>query len=442
MAPRVDPVAADVAVPARADVVIIGGGIVGTCTALHLAEKGVSVVLCEKGHIAGEQSSRNWGWCRKQGRDPREIPLIIEAMRQWPGMNERVGGETGFRQTGILYLGADAADMARYEEWLGHAQPYQIDSRLLSPDEIAGLMPQTSRRWAGGLFTASDGRAEPQKAAPAIAAGARRRGATVLTGCAVRGIETSGGRVSAAITERGPIACGSVVLAGGAWSSLFCRSVGVRLPQLKVLASVQRTVPVEKGPESAAYGPDFALRKRLDGGYTVAPGGTTIVDIVPDSFRFFADFLPVLRLEWRGLRFRVGRRFVEEFRLPQRWALDAPSPFEQVRVLDPEPATGLLDAAMRNLARDFPMFHGVGVAERWAGLIDATPDAVPVISGIDALPGLFVATGFSGHGFGIGPGAGRLMAELVMDGPTVVDPTPFRFSRFIDGSRPQPMTGL
>lgn len=442
MAPRVDPVAGDSAIPARVDVVIVGGGIIGTCTALWLVEKGVSVALCEKGHIAGEQSSRNWGWVRKQGRDPREIPLAIEALRQWQGMNERVGAETGFRRAGILYLGADAKDLARYEDWLEYARPYQLDTRLLSGEELARLVPETSRRWKGGLYTASDGRAEPQKAAPAIAAAARQRGAAVLTGCAVRGIETAAGRVSGVVTEKGPIACSSVVLAGGAWSGLFCRSLGVRLPQLKVLASVQRTAPVENGPETTAYGKGYALRKRLDGGYTVAPGGTSVVDIVPDSFRFFFDFLPVLRLEWQELRFRVGKRFIDEARLPSRWALDAVSPFEKVRVLDPEPVHGMLDGAMRKLARDYPVFAGVAVAERWAGLIDATPDAVPVISAIDSIPGLVVATGFSGHGFGIGPGAGRLAAELVMGGPTVVDPTPFRFSRFSDGSRPQPMTGL
>lgn len=442
MAPRVDPVAGDPALPARVDVVIVGGGIIGTCTALWLAEKGVSVALCEKGHIAGEQSSRNWGWVRKQGRDPREIPLAIEALRQWQGMNERVGAETGFRQAGILYLGADANDLARYEDWLEYARPYQLDSRLLGADDVARLVPETSRRWRGGLYTASDGRAEPQKAAPAIAAAARLHGAAVLTGCAVRGIETAGGRISGVVTEKGPIACSSVVLAGGVWSGLFCRSLGVRLPQLKVLASVQRTAPVENGPETTAYGKGYALRKRLDGGYTVAPGGTSVVDIVPDSFRFFFDFLPVLRLEWQELRFRVGKRFIEEAQLPGRWALDVVSPFEKVRVLDPEPVHRALDGAMRKLAQDYPVFAGVAVAERWAGLIDATPDAVPVISTIDSVPGLVVATGFSGHGFGIGPGAGRLAAELVMGGSTVVDPTPFRFSRFIDGTRPQPMTGL
>ncbi len=442
MAPRVDPVATDATLPPRVDVVIVGGGIIGTCTALALAEQGVSVALCEKGHVAGEQSSRNWGWCRQQGRDPREIALTIESLRQWRTMNERVGAETGFRQTGLLYLGASAKDMAGYERWLEHARPYQLDSRLIDADEVARLLPQSAKRWDGALYTASDGRAEPTKAAPAIAEAARRHGAVILTGCAVRGIETSGGQVSAAVTEKGSIACGAVVLAGGAWSRLFCGNLGIRLPQLKVLASVQRTEAVENGPECAAYGPDFALRKRLDGGYTIAPGGVSIVDIVPDSFRFFADFFPVMRMEWGAIRLRLGKRFIDEAALPRRWGLDTASPFEKVRVLDPEPATGLLDAAMRNLARDVPMFKGVAVAERWGGLIDVTPDAVPVISGIDKLPGLFVATGFSGHGFGIGPGAGRLMAELVTGGPTVVDPTPFRYSRFIDGSKPQPMTGF
>src|SRR4249920_575059 len=105
MAPRVDPVVTDEALPARADVVIIGGGIIGTSAALFLAQRGVSVALCEKGRIAGEQSSRNWGWCRKMVRDPRELPLVIESLRLWEGMNQLVEAETGFRTCGIMYLG-------------------------------------------------------------------------------------------------------------------------------------------------------------------------------------------------------------------------------------------------------------------------------------------------------------------------------------------------
>src|SRR5262252_4445817 len=115
MAPRVDPVASDEKLPAQADVVIIGGGIIGTSAALSLTQKGISVALCEKGHIAGEQSSRNWGWCRKMARDPREIPLIIESLRLWQGMNETGEAETGLRQAGIMCLAETQAELTQFE---------------------------------------------------------------------------------------------------------------------------------------------------------------------------------------------------------------------------------------------------------------------------------------------------------------------------------------
>src|SRR5215470_6587626 len=207
MAPRVDPVRSDEALPERADVVIVGGGIIGTSTALFLAQKGIRAVLCEKGHIAGEQSSRNWGWCRKMGRDPRELPLIIESLRLWQGMNQMVEAETGFRQAGIMYLAQTQPELAQLEAWLEHARQYQLDTRILSRAEAAGLMPGLTGDWTGGLYTASDGKAEPQRAAPAIAQSARRNGAAIVTQCAVRGIETQGGRIAAGTTERGRIAC-------------------------------------------------------------------------------------------------------------------------------------------------------------------------------------------------------------------------------------------
>jgi glycine/D-amino acid oxidase-like deaminating enzyme len=438
MAPRVDPVRSDDALPPRADVVIVGGGIIGTSTALFLAQKGVSVALCEKGHIAGEQSSRNWGWCRKMGRDPRELPLIIESLRQWQGMNELVETETGFRQAGIMYLAQTQAELDQLEAWLEHARQYQLDTRILSRSEAAELMPGLTGTWTGALYTASDGKAEPQRAAPAIAEAARRLGAGILTQCAVRGIETSGGRVSSVVTEKGRIACGSVVLAGGAWSRLFCGNLGIELPQLKVLASVMRTEPLEGGPEISASGGLFGFRKRMDGGYTVATLGVRTIDLVPDNFRLFSEYLPAARLHWKKLRFRVGRRWVEEWRTPRRWALDAPSPFEAMRVLDPDPDPFVIDRARTAVAAALPLFRNMVVAESWGGMIDVMPDAIPVISPVDSLPGFFIATGFSGHGFGIGPGAGKLVADMVAGDPTLVEPMPFRLTRFTDGSNPRP----
>src|SRR6516225_10651822 len=438
MAPRVDPVRSDHAPPARADVVIVGGGIIGTSTALFLAEKGVSVALCEKGHIAGEQSSRNWGWCRKMGRDPREIPLIIESLRLWQGMNQRVEGETGFRQCGIMYLAENPAELAQLESWLDHARQYQLDTRLLTLAEARDLMPGMTGNWAGALYTPSDGKAEPQRGAPAIAEMARRRGAAIVTQCAVRGLDTAAGRISAVVTEKGEIACGSVVLAGGAWSRLFCGNLGIELPQLKVLASVMRTEPIEGGPEISASGGLFGFRKRMDGGYTVATLGVRTIDLVPDNFRLLFDYLPAVRLHWKKLRFRVGGRWVEEWRTPRQWSLDQSSPFEAMRVLDPEPDQFVVDRARAATAEAFPVFRDAVVAESWGGMIDVMPDAIPVISRVDTLPGFYVATGFSGHGFGIGPGAGKLVADMVAGEPTLVDPTPFRLSRFTDGSNPRP----
>ncbi len=438
MAPRVDPVVSDEELPARADVVIVGGGIIGTSAALFLAQKGVSTLLCEKGHIAGEQSSRNWGWCRKMGRDPRELPLIIESLRLWQGMNELVEAETGFRQAGIMYLAEKQAELGQFEAWLEHARQYQLDSRILTAAEARELMPGLTGNWAGALYTASDGKAEPQRGAPAIARAARKHGAAIMTHCAVRGIETAGGRVSSVVTEKGRVACNSVVLAGGAWSRLFCGNLGVALPQLKVLASVMRTEPLSGGPEVSASGGLFGIRKRMDGGYTVATLGVRTIDLVPDNFRLLREYMPAVRLHWKKLRFRAGRRFVEEWRMKRRWRLDEPTPFEAVRTLDPDPDPYVIERARTAVAEALPLFRGVRVAESWGGMIDVMPDAIPVISPVEALPGFYIATGFSGHGFGIGPGAGKLVADMVAGDSTIVDPTPFRLSRFTDGSNPQP----
>jgi glycine/D-amino acid oxidase-like deaminating enzyme len=221
----------------------------------------------------------------------------------------------------------------------------------------------------------------------------------------------------------------------------LCRGNGIVLPQLKVRASVLRTAAVDGGPRIAAWGPGLALRKRLDGGFTIAQG-TVISDIVPDSFHFFTPFLPALRMERKGISLKFGKRFFEEWRTARPRPLDAPSPYEEVRVLDPIPEARDLVGVRETLERTFPMFKGVPTAERWAGYIDVTPDILPVISPVDAVPGLFLSTGFSGHGFGIGPGAGKLTADLVSGVHPIVDPTPFRFSRFTDGSDLRPLSGL
>ena len=442
MGPEVETVIQSPDMPAEADVVIIGGGIIGTSAALFLARRGIKVVLCEKGHIAGEQSSRNWGWVRKARRDPREMPLIIESLRQWERMNETTGEETGFRTTGIAFAAENAADVARYENWLDHARPYQIDARLISGSELDKHVPGGSGRWKTALYCATDGRAEPQKAAPAIARAAQKAGAIILTHCAVRGLDRAGGRVAAVVTERGRIRTATAILAGGAWSRRFLKDLDVTLPQLKVRASVMRTAPLEGGPETAFWFEGAAYRKRLDGGYTIANGYVNVVPIVPDSFRFFREFLPALKSEKKALKLRLDHRFAQEWAESRPVPLDQVSPYEKTRVLDPPPDRHYNREALTMLAQAFPVFAKARIVQEWAGMIDVTPDAVPVISPVDAVPGLIVATGFSGHGFGIGPGAGRLVADLATGAAPVVDPKDFRLSRYSDGSNPRPIAGI
>jgi glycine/D-amino acid oxidase-like deaminating enzyme len=434
MGPYVDSVRSDEQMPASASVVVIGGGIIGASAALSLAARGISVVLCEKAYIACEQSSRNWGWCRQTGRDEREMPLIVESLRLWRDMDRLTESATGFRECGVMYVGETEEDEQRFQTWLEMARPFEIGARILRGGEVQALMAGAQKNYRCALHVPGDGCAEPQKAAPAIARAAQRMGAVILAHCAVRGLERKTGRVSGVITERGTIGCEAVILAGGAWTSLFCASLGLRLPQLKVLSSVMRTAPVAGAPDTCAYMDEVAYRKRLDGGYTIARGSGFVVPVVPDSMRYLREFLPTLKKERGNMKVRLNSQSFKEWTGPRRWPLDQPGPFERERVLDPRPDRALNRAAHQAMVRLYPQFREVPIVQEWAGYIDVTPDVVPCIGPTGTVPGLIVATGFSGHGFGIGPGAGRLAADLATAQTPSVDPTPFRLSRFEDGS--------
>ncbi|HEU0230926.1 MAG TPA: FAD-binding oxidoreductase, partial [Burkholderiaceae bacterium] len=256
-------------------------------------------------------------------------------------------------------------------------------------------------------------------------------GAHLLQSCAVRSIETQAGRVCGVVTEQGPIQCDQVVLAGGSWSRLFAGNLGISIPQLKVLATAARVDTLDgRIPALPVAADNFAFRRRADGGYTIARSNANIAQITTDNFRLFKEFAPALAKGWRELRVRAGKQLFKDLRVPKRWSNQDTTPFEQTRILDPDPAPGLNHEAVRNLSHAFPGFAQCRISHEWAGMIDVTPDAVPIIGQAGQIDGLFIATGFSGHGFGLGPAAGELIADLVRGVAPRVDPSPFRFGRF------------
>ena len=427
-------------IPSSADVVVVGGGIVGVSTAYFLARKGVSVALFEKGRIAGEQSGRNWGWVRQQGRSPIELPLMMQSLGVWQGLSAELGEDVGFRQSGSLYLAESPTELEALAEWLPVARAHGLDTRMLSTSALDEVLRPDGVKWAGAMYTASDGRAEPNRASAAIARGAARAGARIFTSCAVRGIERAAGRVGAAVTEHGVVATRAVVCAGGAWTRLFCGSLGVTVPQLTVLGSVARTAPADQVLAGEAWSPRVAIRRRADGGYTVAHGGSFLHSITPATFRFAGKFLPALRQGHGSTRLTIGGEFFRALVTPARWRLDVPSPFERERVLDPLPEPRVLAQVRAALQRWFPAIASAPFVETWGGMIETSPDVLPIISRVEGLEGFHVATGFSGHGFGIGPGAGKLIADLVTGAAGADEVSAFRLSRFFDGSpiRPGP----
>ena len=419
--------------PVEADVVVIGGGIIGTCTAYYLARRGVKVVLLEKGLIGAEQSSRNWGWCRQQNRDARELPLATRSLALWDALPEELGEDVGFRRCGLTYLTNDEKQLATWSAWCDFARGQGVVTNVMSASELEERSRVTGKSWLGGVWSPSDGTADPARAAPLIAKGVEKFGGTVVQNCAARGLETHAGRVGAVITEKGAIRTAQVVMAGGAWASSFCRQHGIRFPQATVRATVVSVDGARDVPD-ALFTPDNAITKRANGRVTLAVGGRGELDPTLQTLRFAAPFLPM----WLERRNSVypgnlqGMCWGHETMV--RWVMDQPTPMEKARILDPKPSRRAVSETLARAQKVLPGLSDATVSQSWSGYIDSTPDGVPAIGEIEGLPGCFLAAGFSGHGFGIGPGTGYMIADMVTGTPSYVDTKQYRLSRFDKGA--------
>ena len=426
------------------DVVIIGGGIIGCATAYNLARRGTAVTLVDKGPIGYEQSTRNWGWVHQQVRYPHLIPLAVESVRIWQGLAEDLDVDVGWVQGGNLSFGFDDADLAEFEKWGETARSVGLETNVLTRIEVVNMLPGMAGMggsWTGALHLPTDGQADPSLVTAAFAQAAERHGAQIVNDCAVEAIDTVGGSVTGVLTERGSIRASQVIVAAGAWSGRLTRPLGIRFPQRAVRSTVIRTEPVGPVTSVTAWAEGFTFRQDRAGRFVLAGGEEAIYDVDLGLFRDMRWFLPMAWKNRRWLRMRVGRPLLRDLaaRVP---GMPARREFwQRRRKIDP-PADGkAVRETLHQFHRVFPGLAGVGIESAWAGNIDSTPDQAPIIGPVAGGPtGLLIATGFSGHGFALGPAGGRLAADLVLGDEPLVDPHPFRHARFAE--RDIPATGV
>lgn len=369
------------------------------------------------------------GFMNGQFADPVKTPMISRSKALWAGMNERLGIESGFRPTGAI-MALVEEQVPDAESWIASQSEHpEFDYRLVSGAELKAMLPDNQNPPKIALFSPSDGSVDPALAAPAIAEVARSKGAKILQNCAVREIEFSGGKVSGVITEKGRIACNSVIVAGGYWTPLFMSAMDIRLPQVDVYLT-QWVLSGVTAPDMTYQSLSYGVRKQVDGNYSFGMFNV-ILPIEPSLIRN----AHMLRqgAEVFGSIATLGLSFGDFWDQLTRSPSTVPSPFEECRILMPALRNRPLEDALVTLKADYPAFETATVSEKWAGVISTTPDNMPYISPVTSRPGLVVGSGMEA-GLSWGPAVGEALADIATGATPKFDLFNYRHDRFSDGS--------
>ncbi len=366
-----------------ADVIIIGGGIIGCATAYYLAKQGIISLVLEKEDIGWGASSRNGGGIRQSARDLRELPLAMDAVKNlWPSLSEELGVDVEYVQKGNLRLGKTEAHKATLEKIVDQGQAAGLDLRMIGPEEIREICPQVSEEVITASYCPTDGHGNPMRSTLAYYKRARELGVSFVTGEEVLSINLIKGKVSGVQTDKAQYWSDQVLLAAGLSSRPLAQTVGLDIPMLSVLTE---TLVTDQQPPMfpqmiGTAASDFYGHQTTHGSFVF--GGMT------------------------GLE-----PFAAEKTNPVSTPITVPH-------------------ICRAILKYFPTLAQTAVIRTWSGFIDDTADHVPVLSRVDEVPGLTLACGFSGHGYGIAPSVGRLLAQLITDQQPYLSLDAFRYNRF------------
>ncbi|WP_246179016.1 NAD(P)/FAD-dependent oxidoreductase [Actinomadura decatromicini] len=374
----------------EAEVVVVGGGVMGTSIAFHLAEAGVrGVVLVERDELGSGSTCKAAGGVRAQFSDEVNIRLGARSLEAFGRFGERPGQEIDLRRVGYLFLLSRPEDVASFEAGVALQNELGVPSRMVSAAEARRLSPLVD---AGGLlgaaFSPDDGHCTPESVVLGYATGARRHGATIRTHCEVLGIETDGGEVTAVETSRGRIATSAVVCAAGPWSAAVGRMAGVDLPVEPLRRQIVFTEPI--------------------------PG-------LPRPVPMTIDFTTTFYFHGEGEGLMLGMSDPDE---EPGFALDR--------------SDAWLPRLTAAIASRAPSLLDVGLTGGWAGLYEVTPDHNALIGEDASVSRFLYATGFSGHGFLQGPAVGEVVRDLYLGREPFADVGPLHAARFTgDGLRPE-----
>ena len=375
-----------------ADVVVIGGGVIGTSIAMHLARLGAGkVLLVEKGHLASGASGRSGAMVREHYLHPVLVKMAMEASDIFHNFGDSVGGDARFTETGrLLLFGENDEAAARANVEMNRELGVEIHT--LTPSEILQVVPQICLDGVAlGVYEPNSGHADPMATTYAYAEQARNRGAEILTGRQVTGIRVAGGRVVGVDTDDGPIDADAVVAATGPWVNRLAAPLGETLPitPIRVQMVHLRRPPSLESLTTNVIDYTTGGYYRVNDGFKTLVGGEAPEDmgevVNPDAFGLNADHDTITRF-WDRAKMR------------------------------------------------FPDFDAATPMGGYGSLYDMTPDGNPVLDESGSVDGLYWATGFSGHGFKLSPVVGRMVAELVLHGESSGHPIhAFRAARFAEG---------